>query len=230
METKNVHPEIDKESFNCPHCKALTHHFWSEVYWYLNGPKQSSKTLTCAMDFKIAQCYTCNKYSIWRCKPRITSELDTADIYEMIYPINLSYFPDPNDDLANEIKEDYLEAGKVLKDSPRGACSLLRLSLEKLINQVEPGSGNIDFKIKKLVEKGLETPIQEALDLTRVIGNEAVHAGTLDLKGNKETALILFETINLISEKLISLPKRINGAYKSLPPEKLDAIKKRDKK
>lgn len=51
------------------------------------------------------------------------------------------------------------------------------------------GGKNIDDDIVRLVKKGLNQTIQKALDAARVIGNEAVHPGTLDLKDNHDTAL-----------------------------------------
>ena len=224
MENKYVNPEFKKDRFNCPHCKTFSHQFWSDLYWRPDDPEKPGKSVTYVNDFMISKCYSCQEYSIWIC----TSEEDR--LYEMIYPIDFSYSPQPNLDLTEDIKEDYFEAGTILKDSPRGSAALLRLCVQKLIDQLVPGKGNIFFKIAKLVKKGLETEIQEALDLTRVIGNEAVHPGELDLKDDQGTALLLFDTINLIAEKLISRPKRISEAYQKLPPKKLEEIKKRDNK
>jgi len=229
MENNYVIPEVDKESFHCPNCNVLTHQFWSELYMKLVDPKKTGSTMNYVVGYKVSQCYSCKKYSIWH--QILSKDLALDDIrYEMIYPTDLSYFPEPNPDLTDDIKRDYFEAGKILKDSPRGAAALLRLCVQKLVDQLEPGNGNINDKIAKMVKKGLETEIQEALDLTRVIGNFSVHPGKLDLKDDQETAKLLFETINLIAEKLVSRPKRISKAYLKLPPNKLKAIEERDGK
>ncbi|HUU87069.1 MAG TPA: DUF4145 domain-containing protein [Candidatus Glassbacteria bacterium] len=221
METKYVNPEFKLDKFNCPYCKSFSHQFWSELYWRPEDPENPGKSVTYVGGFWISKCYACREFSIWN--------KDSGE-WEMVYP-NIQYnFPEPNPDLSDEIKRDYLEAGKILKDSPRGTAALLRLCVQKVVDQLVPGSDDIFPKIAKLVEKGLETEIQEALDFTRIVGNEAVHPGVLDLKDDQETAMLLFETINLIADKLISRPKRISEAYKKLSPSKLEAIKERDKK
>lgn len=79
-----------------------------------------------------------------------------------------------------------------------------------------------------MVALGLPPRVQPALDSVRVVGNEAVHPGTLDLKDDRETANKLFKLVNFIATKMISEPKEIDALYDSLPAEKLQGIKARD--
>jgi hypothetical protein len=72
--------------------------------------------------------------------------------------------------------------------------------------------------------------IQQSLDVVRVIGNEAVHPGTLDLKDDVNTARALFKLLNLIAEKMITDPKTVNEIYESLPEAKRKGIEQRDRK
>ena len=130
--------------------------------------------------------------------------------------------------MDDDIKLDFLEAAKIVDLSPRGAAALLRLCVQKICIQLgEPGK-NIDTDIGSLVKKGLEPAVQQALDIVRVIGNEAVHPGQIDLRDDRDTALKLFRLINIIAEAMISRPKQIAELYGSLPPTKLQAIEKRD--
>jgi hypothetical protein len=62
----------------------------------------------------------------------------------------------------------------------------------------------------------------------RVIGNEAVHPGQIDLKDDKTTALKLFDLVNIIVQALITTPNQINSMFDSLPPNALDGIQKRN--
>ena len=62
----------------------------------------------------------------------------------------------------------------------------------------------------------------------RVIGNEAVHPGQMEISDSPEIASTLFALVNFIAEKMISEPKAIEQIYGSLPPEKLAAIQRRD--
>ena len=62
----------------------------------------------------------------------------------------------------------------------------------------------------------------------RVIGNNAVHPGELDLKDDVATAMTLFGLINLIADNRISEPKRIAAMYNALPETKRAEIERRD--
>jgi len=67
-----------------------------------------------------------------------------------------------------------------------------------------------------------------ALDAVRVIGNNAVHPGQIDLTDDVATATALFGLVNFISEKMISEPAEIKRLYDLLPAGALAQIQKRD--
>ena len=79
------------------------------------------------------------------------------------------------------------------------------------------------------MKKGLDDHVQQALDAVRVIGNEAVHPGQMDLQDDRDTAETLFKLVNVIAEKTISEPKHVKKAFELLPPSKREAIERRDK-
>jgi hypothetical protein len=201
-----VAPEFGLEAFNCPFCNAYAHQRWSNLcYKYSDEENQNIETSTCIK---------CNKEAIW--------------IFEiMMYPDHSGIEP-PNEDLGDAIKRDYLEAASILQKSPRGAAALLRLAVQKLCKQLGESGENIDRDIASLVKKGLPEKIQQSLDAIRVIGNEAVHPGELDLKDDKETARLLFGLVNFIAYSMITKPKEIEEIYNRIPQEKRDAIEKRD--
>ena len=47
---------------------------------------------------------------------------------------------------------------------------------------------NLNADVAKLVKKGLPVDVQQALDAVRVIGNEALHPGQMDLRDDRPTA------------------------------------------
>lgn len=137
--------------------------------------------------------------------------------------------PPPAIDLPADCVLDYEEAAAILPRSPRGAAALLRLSIQKLLPHLGATKKTIDAAIGELVAAGkVKTQIQQALDTVRVIGNESVHPGEMDLKDDRETALALFRIINLIVETEITEPKRLDALYSSLPKSKLAGIAQRD--
>jgi hypothetical protein len=146
----------------------------------------------------------------------------------MVYPDQTTVSP-PNADLEEEIQQDYLEAANILERSPRGAVALLRLGIQKLCRQLGQPGKNINDDIATLVKAG-EIPqrVQQALDIVRVVGNNAVHPGQIDLRDDRDTALRLFQLVNLIAERAISQPKEVEELYGTLPEAARKQIERRD--
>ena len=137
--------------------------------------------------------------------------------------------PEPNADLPPEIKADYDEAGSILNQSPRGAAALLRLVIQKLCQHLKTEGKDLNANIADLVIKGLDEKVKKALDVVRVVGNNAVHPGQMNLDDDRDTATQLFTLVNLIAERMISEPARIDAMYDNLPDEAKEAVRQRDK-
>jgi hypothetical protein len=164
----------------------------------------------------VSHCYTCSKPAIW--------------LHDrLIYPPTITG-PSPNLDLSDDVQRDFEEARRILDQSPRGAAALLRLAVEKICIDLGAQGANIDQRIASLVSKGLPVEVQQALDAVRVIGNEAVHPGQVDIRDDRDTASKLFELVNFIAYDRISRPKKIAGVYKMIPDNKREAIEVRNLK
>jgi hypothetical protein len=131
--------------------------------------------------------------------------------------------------LPDDVRSDYEEAQEVADRSPRGAVALLRLAIQKLCKHLGEKGKRIDDDIGSLVAKGLPAKIQQALDVVRVVGNNAVHPGELYIDDNPEIVTSLFRLVNMIAERMISEPAEIQSLYNSLPAGALGGIAKRDK-
>lgn len=162
----------------------------------------------------ISQCYSCRELAVW--------------LHDRLIFPQLALAIEASPDMPAHIKLDFDEARQIYPLSPRGAASLLRLSIQKLCIALGEKGKNIDDDIASLVKKGLSTEIQQALDVVRVIGNEAVHPGQIDLNDDPSIAQTLFELVNMVVDEMISKPNKIKEMYEKLPPTKLDAIKRRD--
>ena len=136
----------------------------------------------------------------------------------------------PNPDLPDNITGDYEEAGTIVELSPRGAAALLRLCIQNLcIHLGEPGK-DLNKDIGAMVAKGLDERVQKALDTVRVLGNEAVHPGTLDLRDDHQTVMKMFVLVNMIAKEMITLPRERDDLFNMLPENKRKGIDDRDKK
>ena len=181
----------------------------------MNGPR-TRQSYTEIKGISFSKCSHCEKESVW-----VDSQL--------VFP-RTSSAPFPASDLPEDLKRDYIEAREILNDSPRGAAALLRLVVQKLCKHLgEPGK-DLNTDIASLVKRGLNPLIQKSLDVVRVIGNEAVHPGVMDLRDDPDSATNLFKLINFITEAMITQPAEINSVYGAIPKDKLDQIVKRDSK
>jgi hypothetical protein len=134
----------------------------------------------------------------------------------------------PHPDLPQDCAIDFGEARDIFTKSPRAAAALLRLSIQKLMPHLGEKGANINDDIKSLVSKGLPVAVQQSLDYCRVVGNNAVHPGEIDINDSPEVAQYLFAMINFIVEDRISRSKEIQKLYQSLPEAAREAIEKRD--
>ena len=203
-------PKMNKDAFHCPHCGSYSDQYWLELYQNLHG-RHAEKP-----GFHVGSCRRCSEVTIW-------------NYGKMIFPSS-GDVPMPNLDMPESIKENYLEARDVVTRSPRSACVLLRLCVEEICNEKVPGGGDLNEKIGKMVQQGLDGRIKKAMDSVRVIGGQAVHPLTMNLKDDTGTATALFSLVNYISDWAYTSGKRINGVFGMLPDSKKDAISKRDGK
>ncbi|MDQ6212352.1 DUF4145 domain-containing protein [Achromobacter insolitus] len=145
----------------------------------------------------------------------------------MIYPSAVAA-PPPHPDMPECCLADFEEARQIAARSPRGAAALLRLVVQKLCKKLGQPGKNINNDIKALVQNGLPVDAQQALDVLRVTGNNAVHPGELDLVGDPTLVTASFELINVIVDQQISQKKRIASLFAALPEGAREAIAQRD--
>ncbi|MHA1400662.1 MAG: DUF4145 domain-containing protein [Candidatus Heimdallarchaeaceae archaeon] len=232
-------PELGKRNFACPHCGVVSKQEWYSVavkpiihknieeFELLikddNQNEISRKAFVVErqcyhQEFEnilISICDNCKNYCVWGTKHK-----------KLLFP--LAFGPSPNPDLPKYIIEDFNEARSIVNSSPRASAALSRLILEKFLKHLEVEGDKLNIMIGNLVKQGLDEQLQKAMDALRVFGNEAVHAGVIDLKDDKETAIALLNLINILAEDMISKKKKINKLYSKLPSTKRRAIETRD--
>jgi Domain of unknown function (DUF4145) len=136
----------------------------------------------------------------------------------------------PHPDLPRDCVSEYMEARNVAGDSPRAAAALLRLCVQKLLVDLGGRGKNIDEDIASLVAKGLPVQVEQALDVCRVVGNNAVHPGEIILNDDPAFVGQLFDLINYIVAQTIEREKQLAALVAKLPAGALDAIAKRNAK
>lgn len=168
------------------------------------------------MNLYFSECFNCHEISIW-----------VHD--QLVYPSSKVEIL-PNQDTPEHIKSLFEEAREIVGSSPKGAAAILRLSIQYLCKELGESGTNVDKDIASLVRKGLNPLVQQALDVVRVVGNESVHPGEINLDDDREIALQLFSLFNLIVDQMITHPRQVKVLYGVLPGNKLKGIEQRNKK
>jgi len=206
--SKYYPPMFEEEQFHCIYCSVYAKQKWNILAFGLHGHNRSP------ISYSI--CEHCHKKSYWHDQ-------------KMIIPSDSPVQP-PHPDMPDEIISEYNEARSIFGKSPRAAAALLRLAVQKLVSVLGEKGDNINSDIKSLVSKGLPAQVQQALDFCRVVGNNAVHPGEINLQDSPDIAQHLFNMINYIVEDRITRPKQIESLYQLLPDGAKEAVEKRDGK
>jgi hypothetical protein len=222
MVSHDVEPQLGADSFSCSHCNAVAHQDWFSLFLkpenatdvvvlapeaaitLVEGDeeesqgeeqflerlknndltyqyeKQSQSVNVKMVNLHLSNCYNCKGFSVW-----------VRD--RLVFPIRVAERPDL-------VAEDFEEAAAILNKSPRGAAALIHLCVQTLIPLEERGR-HLDNEIAALIGKGLKVEIQEAMGALRVLANNGVHSGNIDLKENRATATRIFALLKMIVER-----------------------------
>lgn len=215
------------KGINCPYCKAFASMKWGYGQGWkekidLKSDASSSSYQPLKKTIIRSDCTACSKVSYW-----IKSD-STDEKEKLLFPPTLVDMPDPNTDMPDKVKEVYIESATVLDSSPRASAALSRLAIDILTKELEPTGSTLNDRIGNLVKNGLPDMIQKALDIVRVVGNNAIHPGTIDLSDNKDMAISLLKLLNIITENRITQPKEIDSMFHDLPESNKKQIRRRD--
>lgn len=198
------------DAFHCPNCGVYANQIWGKCDWVPYGFNRSYEST----DVTAARCAHCDDFSYWYQQKLIVPSVKVCE--------------PPSPDLPLACREEYDEAAEIVNTSARGAAALLRLCIQKLLVELGKSGKNINDDIAQLVQDGLPKLVQQSLDICRVVGNNAVHPGEIDLRDTPEVALSLFKLVNVIVHDRITRPKEIESLYNALPDGARDAIARRD--
>ncbi|MFI1995703.1 DUF4145 domain-containing protein [Actinoplanes sp. NPDC020271] len=207
-------PAKEKDRFTCPHPACGTYAVQREtgLLW------QPTNTQAWIQGWAAHCCTACDEPILWR---------QVGEDWVMAYPRGIIGEP-AEQDMPGDVRAIYEEAQAVAAVSRRSAAALLRLALQMLVDHLVPGRGDINSKIGKLVENGLRPQTQQAMDVLRVVGNNAVHPGQIDVDDDLMLLPGLFRLINVVVDQMISIPSHAQALFDSLPQQARDQVARRD--
>jgi hypothetical protein len=214
-----IEPRLGAESFSCPYCNAVAHQDWyslflrpenaaevrvltpeavkalrqgdaqrdniKEIDQFVERLKKNELTyeyqkhphpLKAKMaNLHISNCHSCNGFSLW--------------------VGGLLSFPTRIDKTPELVEEDLEEAAAILNKFPRGAAALMRVCIQKLVPLLEDNGNELNERVSSLVRKGLETEIQQAMDVLQVLPSDPVQLSQLESQADRETALRFLDSL-----------------------------------
>ncbi len=225
MESLLKEGEIDTSPKICGHCSTKTVFSVLAIDRTVNEDEEEGWTEIRTL--RLLKCQSCSKAIL---EEIVEFSGDWYHGYEppvyVLYPVETNP-PPPTKDMPKKIADIYNEARAVLPHSPKSSAALLRLAIQNLCQHLGKAGKNLNEDIGELVRDGLSPRVQQALDSVRVIGNNAVHPGSIDFDDNPNLVETLFKLVNFIVEEMITRPREIKEIYDSLPQNQLDQIEQR---
>lgn len=217
MPPNQLAPEFRLAAFSCLHCMTRSTMSWGQLSAAYPGRPNYQGT-----SFWMCSCDHCGGQSVWKRDP------ESNTIGELVFPWAVTATA-AHENMPADCLPEFEEAREICERSPRGAAALLRLCLQKLLGHIGGKGEHIDTDIKSLVAQGLDAHVQQALDVIRVTGNNAVHPLEMNLDDDRDSVVVLFEMINFIVEERIGRPQKTQDRFANLPEKARQAIEKRDR-
>ncbi|MDR3898277.1 MAG: DUF4145 domain-containing protein [Duodenibacillus sp.] len=146
--------------------------------------------------------YAPEQVCLWRCPHCKEMVLEVAG--KISYPTGSGITA--VDCMPEDAKKAFEEAQHIVNLSPRAACTMLRICIERMVNATEAKGGNLAAKIESL---GLPPKMTKLAHACRLVGNDAVHNNVIDFSvGSKEAEAVsgaLTRFANRIAEELFGM-------------------------
>lgn len=208
-----VTPGFSLNAFTCPHCGYHSQFRDQLVPQFYKGRKILKLHATFRgetyeavptdffeffqpSEYLVKVCTHCGKITLW-------------ENCDMVYPYGTSI--QPSEHMPEDIANVFREAQSITNLSPRAACALLRVCLEKLATQ----AGGVDGPLAKKIESlGLSPRMKKLAEACRLTGNEAMHGDYFDLDITEEelidNAYAVSGFINRLTEEFFGLEAETN--------------------
>lgn len=224
-------PTVEAPAFRCARCGAYAQQTWhlasiSATNAFGNfgqpvtdepfDPEDFEPRNEDYQPWRISVCGACQRPSLW---------VDQ----DLAFPISAVQGLEPHNDLPADAKKLLTEGISCLPHSRRASAALSRAALESFLRDYL-GNDAKDLQLQGMVSKlsGTVTPaLWQLLTVLRHVGNRSLHHN-----GNQDGAVALYldetdasvahaliETLNRLTEELVTYPKKASDLYRALPEE-----------
>lgn len=205
---------LKKTSFICPHCGI------NSTYDVLAIPKEYKGEYIVKFRYVVSEekavvprdlfdFYDQNEYLITRCDNADCQKLSFWVDGKLVWPAGGGLHPSQY--MPEDAKKIFKEAQSVVNLSPRSACALLRVCLERVVDNIGKQGDCANYKsddklYNKIKSLNLNNNFQLLCDVCRRAGNENAHSGSLNLDDGEtqELAQAMATMINALVDSLIA--------------------------
>ena len=159
----------------CPHCHISFH---DSVSFFYIGADRDGHWIIAKQD-----CPNCERIVLSLSKSTGTARRADGSLcpagtlsQDLVHPKSIARSPVPSE-VPPEIASDYLEACRVLCDSPKASAALSRRCLQLLLrSKAEVKKGDLVNEIQQVLDsRALPSSLAESIDAIRNIGNFSAH-------------------------------------------------------
>ncbi|MBB5857875.1 DUF4145 domain-containing protein [Amycolatopsis umgeniensis] len=146
----------------------------------------------------------------------------------MVFPLARAGAP-AHADMPPEVRDLYEEAAAVTPISRRAGAALARATVERLIKHLDagaPANARLDDRIA-LLHGRISTPLQQLLDIVRVLGNDMLHVDeqpgdlaviALDEDQGPGVIELVLRAANDLVDELVTRPRTTSSLWAHLSP------------
>ena len=116
---------------------------------------------------------------------------------DLVYPIAKGI--SAVDCMPKDAKKIFKEAQSIINLSPRAACAMLRICVERMVNASEAKGGNLAAKINSL---NLPPKMTKLAHACRLVGNDAVHSNVIDFSVGSDEAQAVSGALSRFANRL----------------------------
>lgn len=152
--------------------------------WYQDFQLEDFFDLMDPSDYCVMRCTNCGEITLWKDE-------------KLVYPSGNKMSPEAC--MPDAAKEVFNEAQNIFSASPRAACAMLRMCVERMVDEKGIKGENLEIRINKL---GLPNNLLPLATACRLVGNKAIHTNLIDFSVSNEESFARAHALSKFANRL----------------------------